>query len=184
MASFPFDASATSFKSGSEFTNAAMPFRKRGWSSTVRIRIRSRVLCTIFYLTKQFRPVAFTRGLVSNACGNGQLNLRSGSGLAPEIEFSSNSISAFTHSLQSPMPCDSAILQYFRIDTFAIVANPKPQHLVIVSDLRFNPGSTGVAIRISHDLECDPANLILGGGGQGMPISLLDKLKDWRLLDR
>jgi len=37
---FLCDASATNFRSGSAFTIVAMPFLKRGWSSTARIRIR------------------------------------------------------------------------------------------------------------------------------------------------
>src|SRR5262249_40696605 len=39
MASRPFDASATSFISDCVDTSAAIPSRRRGWSSTVRIRI-------------------------------------------------------------------------------------------------------------------------------------------------
>src|SRR5438552_12932160 len=38
-ASLPFDASATSFMSGSAVTSVAIPSRSRGWSSTVRTRI-------------------------------------------------------------------------------------------------------------------------------------------------
>src|SRR5262249_40906061 len=36
----PLEASATNFMSSSVLTRAAIPLRRRGWSSTVRIRIR------------------------------------------------------------------------------------------------------------------------------------------------
>jgi hypothetical protein len=72
------------------------------------------------------------------------------------------------------MSGDSAFLQDLGIDTSAVVTNPNPKQLVIVSDLYFNPRGLCVPIRVSQYLARNPANLIIGSRRQGSPLSLFD----------
>jgi hypothetical protein len=60
------------------------------------------------------------------------------------------------------MSGDSAFLQHFRVDASAVVTNPNPKHLVIVSDLCFYPSGMRMPKSISQELERNSANLIIG----------------------
>lgn len=125
MASLPFDASAINFRSGSAFTSAAMPFRKRGWSSTVRIRIKLSALVTPSHLEERFRSVM--RACVSYGGRNCELNFCTGSHLAPKVQSGSNSFSALAHAAQSPVSSDPASREHMGINPPAVVTNPEPE---------------------------------------------------------
>src|SRR5580704_172010 len=174
MASFPFDASATNFKSVSPLTNAAMPFRNRGWSSTVKMRIRSGGLCTIFHPTKQSSHYTLAGSLIRDGGGNRELNLSAGAGFTPEIQLRSNSLGALSNASQPPMPGTSAFLQHGGIDTLTIVADAKTKHPVIVPDLCFNPSGVRVSKRISQNFKSDPTDLVFRRGRQGSAFAFLD----------
>src|ERR1700677_4719849 len=109
MASFPLAASATNFKSGSALTNAVSPFRRMGWSSTVRIRIRLGTLYTALHLSNQFGWKALTVAFVSDGGRNEQLNFGALSGLAPQVQMRPNPVGTFTGASQSPMADSSAL---------------------------------------------------------------------------
>src|SRR5215475_7558571 len=151
MASFPFAASAINFKSGSAFTSAAIPFRRMGWSSTVRIRIRLGELCTTPHLSNQFGSIAFAATFVGNGSRNKQLNFSAFSRLAPQIEMSTDSVGTFTDSSQSPMPGSSTFFQHRRFDTFAIITNPQAQHVFAKANLGLDPLCVCMLIGISYE---------------------------------
>jgi hypothetical protein len=119
------------------------------------------------------------RSLISDGGWNGQLNLRTGAGLAPKIQFGVNPLGALTHASQSPVPGDSAFLQQLGIDTCAVVTNAETKHLVIVSDLHFNSSGMRVPKSVSQEFERNPADLIIGSWRQGSSLSLLDQIENW-----
>jgi hypothetical protein len=50
----------------------------------------------------------------------------------------------------------------------------------VESNLGFDSMRMGMSICISQYLECDPANVVLGGWGQSFPVTLLDQVEDRR----
>ena len=83
-------------------------------------------------------------------------------------------LGAFAHAWQSPMSGDSAFLQHFGIDTSAIVTNPNTKHLVIVSDLCFDPSGMSVPRSVPQEFERNPESLTIGNRRQGSPLSVFD----------
>src|SRR5579864_2405479 len=174
MASFPFAASATNFKSGSALTNATSPFRRMGWSSTVRIRIRLETLCTTLHLSNQFGWIAVTVAFVSDGVRNEQLNFGAVSRLAPQVQMRPNPVGTFTGASQSPMANFSTLFQHLRFDTLAIVANSQAKHGTTVPNLGLDSTCVRVLISISHKLERNPTNIITNRRRQWPPLPLFN----------
>src|ERR1700723_1488796 len=76
------------------------------------------------------------------------------------------------------MPGPSFFLEHLRVDALSIVPNPKAKHVSVVSNLGLDPVRVCVPISVSQYFECDPADLILGGRGQGFPLTLFNQLEN------
>src|SRR5262245_55222285 len=120
--------------SGSAFTSVAIPPRRRGWSSTARIRINPGLALPITVLASRQLQSRFQLGWF--VCDRGrqlQLNLRSGAAVAPHVQSCSDSIGTFTNAAQSPMACAFRLMQALCIDAGAIIANAQAKHSILVA---------------------------------------------------
>src|SRR5262249_42618301 len=174
IASDPLDASAISFMSGSALTSAAIPLRRRGWSSTVSIRITLGSLLMASCLTEYFKAVAVTWCFVSNGSRNGQLNFSAGARFAPNIQLRSDLLRSFPHTGKAPVPGCAAFGQDCRSDAFAIIADAQTKFVNIVSNLSFDLLRLRMAEGISQDFAGNLVNVVLETGGEFPPLALDD----------
>src|ERR1700761_3808346 len=161
MASSPLDASATSFISSSAFTRAAIPLRRRGWSSTVRIRIRLGVLIVISSPMETSEAGARQGRLIGCLSRNSHLNFGSGSHLTPDIQFCTYLLCSLSSAWKTPVSRASAFLQDLRIHTFSIVSHTQAELVLIVQNLNLDPARLCVPECISQDFACDAVDFIL-----------------------
>src|SRR5713226_10121743 len=139
IASCPSEASATNFMSDSPLTSAAIPWRRRAWSSAVRIRIGPESARMGSRPLAEKPESAGIRGFrVSNGGGNGQLNFRARSGLAPEIQLRPYSFRAFTDAEQPPVSGALAFLHDSRVHALSIIADSHAKRAIVVPDLGFD----------------------------------------------
>src|SRR6266853_2841025 len=138
IASCPLDASATNFMSSSALTNAAMPSRRRGWSSTLRTRIGLGLVLMTSRFTEYSKFSAFTRCVRGIGDRNGQLNFGARSGFAPEIQLGTDSLRTFTNPGQTPVSGACAFLQDFWVNAFSIIADTQAKHAMVVTNLGFD----------------------------------------------
>src|SRR5262245_33424231 len=147
IASRPLDASATSFMSGSALTSVAIPSRRSGWSSTVRILISLLLAFIGVAPQKQLSSGSGARRFVGNRGRHLDLDLRAGAGLAPQVQSRSDSLRPFTNAAQAPMSGELAVAQYVGVNTRPIVANTQTEPGIFVSNLRFDPMRARVSER-------------------------------------
>src|SRR5262245_54215761 len=161
MASRPLDASATSFMSGSAFTSVAIPPRRRGWSSTARIRINREFVHVISLASRQPQSGFHTGWFVCDCGRQLQLNLRPGAVVAPHVQSCADSIGTFTHAAYSPVSGAFRRMQALRVDARPIIANAQAKHLVVVANLRLNPAGACVSKCISNQLASDSTDFVV-----------------------
>src|SRR5215813_9063011 len=150
IASHPFEASATNFMSDSALINAAIPSRRRGWSSTVRMRIGFLSLLTSSLLLAEQLEFRITVGFsVSNRRRNGQLDFRARSGFAPEIQSCSDQFCALPDSGQPPVSGTRALLENLSVDALAVVADSQAKQMIVITDLSLNAPCPCVPKRVA-----------------------------------
>src|SRR5262245_31931347 len=158
MASSPVAASSTHFISFSLLTRAAIPLRRRGWSSTVRIRIRPGSMLMISNPLKQSEfggPRTLSVGYRSI---NGQLNFCSGTRFAPNIQFRAHLLCSFSNTWQTPVSTASAFLQHVWVHAFSIVPDTQPKLVVVVQNLSLDLLRLCVPKGITQHLTRDAVN--------------------------
>src|SRR6185369_10493746 len=109
-----------------------MPSRSSGWSSTTRIR--SWAAATASTPMRWFRLLAESpeagvdrRRPEGNCPGDAQLDLRAGSGLAPELDFRADPFGALAHAGQAPMSRPVPLIQDARVNAASIVPDTQPE---------------------------------------------------------
>ena len=86
---------------------------------------------------------------VSNGSGNGELNFRARSGLAPEIQLRLYSFRAFTDAEQPPVSGALAFLQDSRVNALPIISDTQAKRAIVVPDLGFDLTGACVAESIA-----------------------------------
>ena len=86
---------------------------------------------------------------VSACSGYGQLDLSTGTDLAPDLEIASNKFGAFAHASQAPMPGGVTLVKNGGIDALAVVADSEPQVLLTIPHLHFQSPSPCMSDRVS-----------------------------------
>src|SRR5580704_1505319 len=160
MASSPLEPSATNFISGSALTTAARPLRRRGWSSTARMRI---ILGTLLISTRpleQSESMPIAPLLVSHRSWNGQFHLSPRTQLAPETQVRTDALCPLAHPRYTKVAGLSAG-QYLGVDPFAIVTHTQTKLILIVADLHFDVAGRGVCEGVPDHLTGDTVDLIL-----------------------
>src|SRR5467141_1553847 len=150
IASCPLEASAINFMSDSVLTSAAIPSRRRAWSSTVRIRIgleSARMSSHLF--AEKPESVGIVGFHVSNGGGNSQLNLCACFGFAPDIQSCPYLFRTFTDPGQPPVSGAPAFLQDSGVNALSIIPDTQAKLGVVVPDLGFDLTCLCVLERVS-----------------------------------
>src|SRR5258705_11460548 len=116
-----------------------MPSRSSEWSSTARTRMGLVLISRFLAFAKSPKTGTAAGHLVRDGAWYAQVDIRPGSGLAPNFELSTDLLSPFAHALQAPVPF-SAGLRYLRVDSCSIIPNPQPQQAFRIRDFRFDFG--------------------------------------------
>src|SRR5262249_8298264 len=135
----PLEASTTNFMSSSVLTRAAIPLRRRGWSSTVRIRIRLGSMLMISSPLKQSESAVPRFLWVGYRSSNSQLNFCSGSCFAPNIKFRTYLPCSLSNTWQTPVSGASALLQHLLVHAFSIVPHTQPKLVFVVENFSLDP---------------------------------------------
>ena len=115
------------------------------------------------------------RAFIGYSRRNCELNFCTGSDLAPKVQSCSDSFSALAHTAQPPVFGDPAFGEHMGINSLAVVTNPNPKLLVIVSYLCLNPSRLRVAKSVSQDFERDSAKFVLDARCQSSPLAFFDQ---------
>src|SRR5262245_52393921 len=160
MASSPLEASATSFMSFSVLTSAAIPLRRSGWSSTVRIRIRLGSMLMIFQSFEEPESGAPRPPSVGYRRGDAELNLRSHSRFRPHIQLRADLLCSLSNPRQTPVSGDPAFLQQVGVHAFSIVPHAQPKLVFCVQELSFDPARLCVSEGVPQHFARDSVDLI------------------------
>src|SRR5258708_634056 len=154
--------------------SAATPSRISAWSSTVRTRITVGLVPILGLPPIGFpnllspEPESATRfGLaVGNCRGNTQLNFRSRSVFAPDIQIPAKALRAFAHSGQPPVSCTRSLVGNLSINPIPVVSNMQKKLEISVGNLRFNLLRSGMAERVSQRLARNSIDFVAQHGIQ------------------
>src|SRR5262249_54095717 len=90
----------------------------------------------------------------------GRLDLRTGTGFAPDSQLSSHQLRAFVHTGQAVMTGAAAALENLLVDALSVVSNPQPEPALVVEDFHFDLTRLSVPERIAQRLDSNPIEFI------------------------
>src|SRR5262245_8603141 len=90
---------------------------------------------------------------------NRESHFRAHSGLAPDLEVTSDQLRSLTHARHTKVPGSIAV-ERFRVDASAVVADTQLKLAVIVADLHFDPASACVPEGIAQGLAANPIDVV------------------------
>src|ERR1700739_1411827 len=160
---------------------AAIPSRNRGWSSTLKTRIRARsLICASRFLLRALvrrnsepwlrepsPPPIGWRILENDVTRNGKLDFGPGRGGAHHSEFRADSFRPLSHSRESPV-CLPPETKQLRLDPATVVADRNPQPVCGVFELHLDAARAGMPEGIDKRLPSDAVNLIANNRLQGV----------------
>src|SRR5260221_1973476 len=163
-ASAPLAASATSSMSGWFLMTAAIPSRKSGWSSTLKMRI-IRLSLSSTCVQLPLMPLSNSAGgpdltlLESNPARHAQLDLGSQCDSAQNAKPGADSFGPLAHSAETPVSIPSP-LQFLRIDPAPVVAHRDAQLAAPIFDIRLDILGPGMAVSIDNRLTANAVNFV------------------------
>src|SRR5260221_6695287 len=163
-ASAPLAASATSSMSGWFLMTAAIPSRKSGWSSTLKMRI-IRLSLSSTCVQLPLMPLSNSAGgpdltlLESNPARHAQLDLGSQCDSAQNAKPGADSFGPLAHSAETPVSIPSP-LQFLRIDPAPVVAHRDAQLAAPIFDLRLDILGPGMAVIIDNRPTAHAVNFV------------------------
>src|SRR5277367_4665960 len=174
IASSPLEACATNFISGWPLKRLTTPWRKIARSSTARIPIGlGRAFITLSPPKPgQGKAARIARLWVSARGWNCQFGFGAATGLAPNLESTSDEFGPFPHTTQAPMSGDVLQPENDWVDALTVIPNSEPQAVVTVSDVYLDSSGIGMTDRIAQRLRSNPIDLITNHRTQRLRCSL------------
>src|SRR5215471_5588177 len=153
---------------------AAIPSRKKAWSSTDRMRIKSGLAVMGFRdsLSQKPKSGSHRRVTISDRGGDAQLNLRAESRLRPDFHSSTQRLGPLAHAWQTPVAGSPALIENGWIDTRSVITDAQKKLRIPVGELRVYLAGLSVVECVAQCLTRDAVNLVAQNGIEIAPLTL------------